>query len=119
LNIRRATRDSVESSRATAAGGAVRTAILLLVLACRAAAVASAAPPLAAEEVREQRWMKEETPLWRSALALPQAALLVVAWPLKHALFWAERVDLPQRVADCVLYPVHNLGSKDETEERP
>ena len=115
MNIRRATRDSVESSRATAAGGgAVRTAILLLVWACLAAAVASAAPPLAAEEVREQRWIKEETPLWRSALALPQAALLVVAWPLKHALFWAERVDLPRRLADFVLYPVHHLGAQEE-----
>jgi hypothetical protein len=117
LNIRRATRDSVESSRATAAGGAVRAAILLLVFFCLSAAVASAAQPLAAEEVREQRWMKEETPLWRSVLALPQAALLVIAWPIKHALFWAERVDLPQRLAVCVLYPVHRLGSKDETEE--
>jgi hypothetical protein len=113
LNVRRATRDSVESIRATGAGGAVRAAILLLV-SCLFAAVTSAAPPLAAEAVHEQRWMKEETPLWREALALPQTALRVVAWPLKQALFWAERVDLPHRLADFVLYPVHHLGSKEE-----
>jgi hypothetical protein len=114
LNIRRATRDSVESSRATGTGGAVRAAILALVVSWSFAAVTFAAPPLAAAEVREQRLTKEETPLWREALALPQMVLGVVAWPLKQALFWAERVDLPHRLADFVLYPVHHLCPKEE-----
>jgi hypothetical protein len=118
LNVRRATRDSVELSRPSGTGSAVRAALLVLVLSWLFAAVTSAAPPLAAEEVREQRWTKEETPLWREALALPQTALAVVAWPLKQALFWAERVDLPHRLGDLVLYPVHHLGSKEEKEER-
>ncbi len=81
MNVRRATPDGVESSKPTGTGGAVRAAILTLVLSRLLAAVTSAAPPLAAKEVREQRWMKEETPLWREALALPQTALGVVAWP--------------------------------------
>jgi hypothetical protein len=76
----------------------------------------SAAPPLPAEDVREQRWTKEETPLWREALALPQTVLLVAAWPLKQVLFWAERVDLPDRLADFVLYPVHHLCPEEEKE---
>jgi hypothetical protein len=86
----------------------------MLMLSWLLAAVTSAAPPLAAEEVREQRWVKEETPLWREALALPQTTLRVVAWPLKQALFWAERVDLPHRFADFVLYPVHHLRPQEE-----
>jgi hypothetical protein len=118
LNVRRATRDSVESGRPTGTGATARAAILVLLLSWSLAAVTSAAPPLAAEKVREQRWMKEEAPLWREALALPQTALRVVAWPLKQALFWAERVELPHRLADFVLYPVHHLGSKEEKEER-
>lgn len=77
MNARRATRDSVESSRATSTGNAPRAAILVLLLSCS----------LATEEVRERRWIKEEQPLWREALALPQAALGVVTWPLKQALF--------------------------------
>ena len=52
--------------------------------------------------------------LWREALALPKAALGVAAWPLKQALVWAERVDLPHRLADFVLYPVHHLGPQEE-----
>jgi hypothetical protein len=117
LNVRRATRERVKSSRPTGTGGAVRAAILVLVLCRSLGATTSAAPPLPAEDVREQRWTKEEEPLWREALALPQTALLVAAWPLKQVLFWAECVNFPARLADFVLYPVRHLGSKEDKKE--
>jgi hypothetical protein len=103
-----------ESNQPIGSRVALRAAILGLLLLWSLAAVTFAAPPLAPEEVRERRWIKEDQPLWRETLALPQTALDVVAWPLKQALFWAERVDLPRRVADCVLYPVHHLGPDEE-----
>jgi hypothetical protein len=104
----------VEQNKPISMGAAPRAAILVLLLSWSLPAVASAAPPLAAEDVRERRWIKEEPPLWREALALPKAALGVAAWPLKQALVWAERVELPHRLADFVLYPVHHLGPQEE-----
>jgi hypothetical protein len=90
-----------------------RAAILGLLLALRPAAMTLAAPPLPPAEVRERRWIKEEQPLWREALALPQAALGVVTWPLKQTLFWAERVELHRRVAGFVLDPVPHPGTRE------
>jgi len=58
--------------------------------------------PLAPDEVRERRLLREERPLWREALALPYDAALVLAWPLKRTLFWAEQIHLDDRIANLV-----------------
>ncbi|HSD11911.1 MAG TPA: hypothetical protein VLF14_13035 [Candidatus Binatia bacterium] len=104
----------MEQNRSIGTRAAARAAILVLLLSWSFASVASPAPPLAAEEVRERRWIKEETPLWREALALPKAALGVAVWPLKQAFFCVERVNLPHRLADFVLYPFHHFGRQEE-----
>jgi hypothetical protein len=62
------------------------------------APAALADPPLPAREVRERRLVREERPLWREALALPNRVLLLLAWPLEHTLFWAEDARLHNRV---------------------
>ena len=61
--------------------------------------------PLAPGEVRERRLLGEQRPLWREALALPYDALLVLAWPLKRTLFWAEEVHLDDRITNLVRFP--------------
>jgi len=66
--------------------------------------VALADPPLAPGEVRERRLFREERPLWREALALPYDAALLVAWPLKRTLFWAEEIHLDDRIANLVRF---------------
>jgi hypothetical protein len=81
---------------------------------CGVATTADADAPLPAAEVRERRLIREETPLWRQVLALPADAFLLVTWPLKHALFWAESVRLDRRIGDVVLYPVRRLRGKDD-----
>lgn len=60
--------------------------------------VASASVPMSPQEVRAQRRIREDRPLWRSLLAFPDDALHVIFWPIRQGLFWAERVDLPDRV---------------------
>jgi hypothetical protein len=70
-------------------------------------------PPLAADEVRDRRLMREERPLWREALALPNEALLLVAWPLRQFLCWAEDVRLATRVRDVALAPIEPQDSED------
>jgi len=70
--------------------------VLLAIGALAPAALADA--PLPAAEVRARRLVREERPLWREALALPNQVLLLLAWPLEHALFWAEDARLHNRV---------------------
>jgi len=89
--------------------------VAILVIAVSIARVALADPPLSPGEVRARRFIREEQPLWQKALALPNDALLLACWPLKQALLSAERVDLPDRIADFVLYPVHHLGAKESS----
>jgi hypothetical protein len=91
------------------------TLIALLIVAVLPARAALADPPLPPAEVRARRFIHEERPLWQMALAFPNDALQLLSWPLKHALIWAERVDLPDRIADFVLYPVHHLGAKESS----
>jgi len=58
--------------------------------------------PLAPGEVRERRLVRAERPLWREVLALPYDAALLLAWPLKRTLFWAEQIHLDDRIANLV-----------------
>ena len=58
--------------------------------------------PLAPDEVRERRLVRAERPLWREVLALPYDAALLLAWPLKRTLFWAEETHLDDRIANLV-----------------
>ena len=84
---------------------------MLLVIGALASA-AQAAPPLPPNEVRERRLVREEWPLWRAALALPNQIVLLAAWPLKQALIWAEAARLDERIADVVLRPVRRERSE-------
>ncbi len=84
---------------------------MLLVIGALASA-AQAAPPLPPNEVRERRLVREEWPLWRAALALPNQIVLLAAWPLKQALIWAEAARLDERIADVVLWPVRRERSE-------
>ena len=63
--------------------------------------------PLAPDEVRERRLVRAERPLWREALALPYDAALLLAWPLKRTLFWAEETHLDDRITNLVRFPFH------------
>jgi hypothetical protein len=90
-------------------------AVLFMLLALARAVLADSDAPLPPDEVRERRLVREERPLWQTVLALPNDALLLLGWPLKHTLFWAERVNLPDRIADFWLYPVHHLGPKEDS----
>jgi hypothetical protein len=69
-------------------------------------------PPLPAKEVRERRLIREERPLWREALALPNRVVLLAAWPLEQALIWGEEAQLHNRIADVVLWPVRRGRSE-------
>jgi hypothetical protein len=71
-----------------------------------AAPIARAGAPLEPREVREQRLVREDHPLWREALGLPNDLLLLVAWPLKKTLIWAEAKQLDDRIRDVVLWPI-------------
>jgi hypothetical protein len=73
------------------------------------APAARADPPLPPREVEERRLVREERPLWREALALPNDALLLLAWPLEQALVWAEGVHLDDRVSDFVRFPIRRV----------
>ena len=70
-------------------------------------------PPLAAEEVRDRRLVREERPLWREALELPNDVVLLLSWPLEQLLCWAERVRLDTRVRDVVLAPIRSTEGED------
>ena len=71
-------------------------------------------PPLPPDEVRAERRIREDRPLWREALALPDDVLLLLAWPLKHALFWAEGARVDRRVGALFVNPFHR-----RTEDAP
>lgn len=70
-------------------------------------------PPLPADEVRERRLVREERPLWREALALPNDVVVLLSWPIEELLCWAERVRLETRVRDVVLTPISRQESED------
>ena len=76
--------------------------------------IAAAAVPMSPDEVRDQRLIREARPPWRAALALPDDLLHVLVWPIEQGLFWAERVDLPDRVAHLLGAP---FGSTSDTAE--
>ena len=63
--------------------------------------------------MRAERVIHEERPLWRRALALPDDALLVAAWPLKQALFWAEANHLDDRIGDFFCAPFRRRGGAE------
>jgi hypothetical protein len=88
----------------------------LWLVAAAAAPTASADAPLPAEEVTERRLFRRERRLWQRALALPNYPLLLVSWPLKRFFFWAEDVNLPDRIHDAVSFP---FGSPKPDEEGP
>ena len=88
-------------------------AIVLLLLGSMAAPAEQAALP-SADEVRERRLYREENPLWRRAFALPADALRLGFWPLQQTLFWVERVNLPERIVDAVMFPVRAVSGEDE-----
>jgi hypothetical protein len=85
-----------------------------MILSIGLCARAFAEAPLEADAVRQQRRIREQQPLWRSVLALPNEAVGLVAWPIKHALFFAEAVNLPGRMRDTVLFPIHRLTKAKE-----
>jgi hypothetical protein len=89
--------------------------VLFMLLSLARAVLADSDAPLPPDEMRERRLVREERPLWQEVLALPDDALLLLGWPLKHTLFWAERINLPDRIADFWLYPVHHLGTKEDS----
>jgi hypothetical protein len=84
---------------------AIAALACLLGLSCatRVSAVETGARPT--QEVRAERYFREEHPLWQRALALPADVLAATAWPLRQTLFWMERIDLPERIEDAVMAP--------------
>ena len=93
---------------------AVTAATLAFVALSSFSAPAFADPPLSPDEVRAERRIREDRPLWREALALPDDLLLMLAWPLKHALFWAEGERLDRRVGDLFVNPFHRRTEDQE-----
>ena len=91
----------------------VAAAIVLFAIGSMAATAEQAALP-SADEVRERRLFREEDPLWRRAFALPADALRLSFWPLQQTLFWVERINLPERIADAVMFPVRAVRGEDE-----
>ncbi len=96
-----------------AAGRAASGIAAWVLLADLGAAAASTA--LSPAEVRDQRWVREDRPLWRSALALPYDAVQVLVWPLQHGLFWAERNDVPERIERVLGAPFRGTSEADPT----
>jgi hypothetical protein len=92
--------------RARRAAWASPGCVALSLAACLAVAPLARADDLpSADELRERRLFREERPLWRKILAAPAGVPIVLTWPLKQMLFWAERVDLPDRISDAVRAP--------------
>jgi hypothetical protein len=87
-------------------------ALALSALAC-GALPATADTPMPPNEVRAERRIREERPLWREALALPDDVLLLAAWPLKQALFWAEAHHLDDRIGDFFSAPFRRRSGGD------
>ena len=117
MNTRSAERLSESRGRAREPEKVLRRRLLapLAILAVGALPhVAFADPPLAADEVRHRRWVHDEHPLWREALALPNDALLLLSWPVEQLLCWAERLRLGTRVHDVVLAPTRSPESREQ-----
>lgn len=70
--------------------------------------------PMAPDEVRAERRIREDRPLWRSALALPDTLVQVLLWPLEQSFYWAERVDLPDRIEHVIGAPFRSEPSIEE-----
>jgi hypothetical protein len=99
---------------ARAHGQRVRCAALLALLAVGSLpSFARGDPPLPADEARDRRLVRAERPLWRQALALPNDVVLLLVWPIKQLLCWAEHVRLDARVRDVVLAPIHRRDDGD------
>jgi hypothetical protein len=61
------------------------------------------------DDVRERRRIHAEPSAARQLLALPYRLVALTGWPLGKILDWMEETNLPARVGDFVLYPVHHL----------
>lgn len=90
-----------------------RNVATLALLAFSTGAFASTA--MTPEDVRAARRIREERPLWRSALALPETALRILLWPLEQSVYWAERVDLPDRVEQVIGAPFRSAQADEES----
>ena len=62
-----------------------------------------------ADNVRERRCIHAEPSTARQVLALPYRLVALTGWPLGKIIDWMEETNLPARVGDFVLYPVHHL----------
>jgi len=66
------------------------------------------------DEIRAERRIHGEPSAGRQILALPYGVVALTGWPLGKAIDWIEDENLPARVEDFVLYPVHHLRHAEE-----